>query len=167
MGTALFASNPHYQSHTYPPPATIHIITIPVNTQQTAATSDACTYVKRSDGGCITTAKTQHRLHDARVDNYLSKWTDATRASLITSDVFAGFYYVSPAKKLCFLLLPISVTGETEEDVVVGTASNSATSPLLCCIKQSSIGNLFAMIPANMSSGLFPEGPNFTKTDNP
>ncbi len=113
---------------------TNHTFTISVNTQQTATTSDACTYVKWSDGGCITTAKTQHWRHDARVDDFLSKWTDATQASLVSLDIFVGFYYVSPTKKLRFLLLPVLAAGETEEDVVVGTALNSASSLMFYCI---------------------------------
>ncbi len=123
---------------------------------------DACTYVKPSNGGCITTAKTQHWLHDACVDEFLSKWTDATRASLITSDVFAGFYYISTTKKLWFLLLPVVEARAPNEDIIVGTASNSASSSKFYCINTSTIGNLFAMVTVNMPSGSFPEGPNFT-----
>ncbi len=155
MGHALSAFHCQLHSRTYLTASTYPITIISVNTQQTATTTDACTYVKRSNGGCITTAKTQHRLHDACVDDFLSKWTDATQASLITSDVFTGFYYVSPTKKLRFLLLPILATGETEEDVVVGTASNSTSLSMFYCIKTSAIGNLFAMVPANMPCGSF------------
>ncbi len=111
----------------------------------------------------LTTAKQTHWLNDARVDDFLSKWTDKARASLVTLDVFAGFYYVSTTKKLCFLLETMALG----EDIVVRTASNSASLSKFYCINTLAIGNLFAMIPTNVPTGLFPEGSNFSKTDNP
>ncbi len=127
----------------------------------------ACTYFKKSNGGCITTAKQTHRLHDARVDYFLSKWTDKACASLVTLDVFAGFYYISATKKLHFLLLPVIEAVASSEDIVVGTASNSASLSKFYCINSSTVRNLFAMVPADMPMGSFPEGPNFSNTNNP
>ncbi len=91
-----------------------------------------------------------HRLHDARVDDFLSKWTDKAHASLVTSDVFTCFYYVSATKKLCYLLLPIIEAVASSEDVVVGTASNLASSSKFYRINSSAVRNLFAMVPADM-----------------
>ncbi len=95
-----------------------------VNSQQTNATMAACTYVKKSNGGCNTTTKQMHRLHDARVDNFLSKWTDKAHVSLVALDIFDGFYYISPTKKLCYLLLPVIKDHASSKDMVVGTVSN-------------------------------------------
>ncbi len=50
---------------------------------------------------------------------------------------------------------------------MVGTALNSASLPMLCCINTSAVGNLFAMTPANTPAGSFHKGPTFTKSDNP
>ncbi len=141
--------------------------TISVNSQQTNTTMAACTYVKKSDGGCITTAKQTHHLHDDRVNDFLSKWTDMACASLVTSDDFAGFYYISTTKKLCYLLLPVIEKVASGKDIVVGTASNSASLSKFLSITTLTVGSLFTMIPAEMPTGLFPEGPNFSKTDNP
>ncbi len=90
-----------------------------------------------------------------------------TRALLVTSDVFAGFYYTSTTKKLQYLLLPVIEKAASGKEFVVGTASNSASTSKFYSVQISTIGNLFAMIPANMPMGSFPEGPDFSKTDNP
>ncbi len=100
---------------------------ITVTSQQTTTTMDACTYVDKASGRCISMAKQMHKLHDACVDDFLSKWTDKARASLASSDIFAGFYYVSATKKLSYLLLPVIKAGASNKDMVVGTASNSAS----------------------------------------
>ncbi len=51
--------------------------------------------------------------------------------------------------------------------MIIGTLSNSATMPKLAAVNAAGIGNIFAMIPANETTGLLPEGPNFSKTNLP
>ncbi len=85
---------------------------------------------------------------------------------LNTSDVFAGFYCISATKKLCYLLLPVIEPVASGEDIVVGTAFNSASLSKFYSIQALAVGNLFALILADMLSGSYPEGPNFSLTDS-
>ncbi len=107
-----------------------------VDFPQTNTTVAACTYVKKSDCGCLNTTKQTRRLHDACIDDFLSKWTNEAPASLSASDVFASFYYVSPMKKLCSLLLPWSKTLPWERMLLLQQpptqllCQNSMASPL-------------------------------------
>ncbi len=111
-----------------------------------------CTYIAKSDGGCITTAKQAHRPHNACVANYLSKWTDAPCVNLLKLDVFARFYF----KKLCLMLLPITEKITCRDDVLVGTSSNSVSPSKLTKIKATAMGNIFALLPAEEPIGLLP-----------
>ncbi len=175
----LIGNGPYGLSHEQPSPInnpqsftklTICPSTYPnitVTSKQTTTTMDACTYVDKASSGCITMAKQTHKLHDARVDNFLSKWTDNACTSLASSDVFVSFYYVSATKKLSYLLLPVIKAGASNKDMVVGTASNSASSLKFYHINSSTIGDLFAMVPADMPPGAFPKAPDFSKTNNP
>ncbi len=149
-----------YPSHD--DPASHHNTALPNPTNTMIA---SCTYIAKANGKCITTAKQAHRLRDACVADYLSKWTDAARVSLLKSDVLAGFYFISPTKKLLTMLLPIMEKATDGNNTIIRTLSNSASISKLTKIKASTIRNIFALLPSMTSVGSLHKGPDFLHTD--
>lgn len=66
-----------------------------------------------------------------------------------------------------YLLLPVIEPLTKGEDVIVGTTSNLATSSKLVHIPKKAVGILLAMVPADLPTGSFLEGKDFTKVDIP
>ncbi len=105
--------------------------------------------------------KAAHWLHDAHIANYLSKWKGDAHVNLLKLDVFASFFFVSPTKKLCLVLLPVTDQIIDGDVFIVGTLSNTVSTSKLIKINASAVGNIFVLLPANAPTGLIPKGPHF------
>ncbi len=83
-----------------------HPTDLPIKTNTIIA---GCTYVAKSDWGCITTAKQTHCLKNVRITDYVSKWTDDACVNLLKLGVFASSTLFWPPK-----LLPVTEKSPTE-----------------------------------------------------
>lgn len=127
----------------------------------------SCTYVAKANGWCITTAKPAHKLQDACIPNYLSKLKDSNQANLVDFDVFTQFFFISPTKKQCLILLPVTEATATGGDTIIGTWSTDASISNLMHIDAKAVGNIFAMLPAEEPCRSLPVGKTFVHANIP
>ncbi len=65
------------------------------------------------------------------------------------------------------MLLPITEKITDGDDAIVGTLSNSASTSKLPKINATTVGNIFALLPAEAVAGSLPQGPDFLHNNVP